>query len=294
MLIGFGKPEVLVPKLVEQLQAENKVKGVWAQWEYTTEEMNMLENLKAKLPNNVKLHQNDSKTLIPYDKLPFDGQTKTPDVYTSFRKKVEGLGLELGGGMLVEPLKTAVNAGEGWKVRVGDKDGVKPFPDVKGFEVDEKKGGWVKNGDEADSIEGMYAKLSKPLIDAPPIGGWTQAAKGTEVPPMHSSTAIPLKGGESSAVGRLDDYLGHSKGENGGWTGGEKAKNYKATRNGLVGEAFSTKFAAFLSLGTLSAKEAGWRIGQLMEETVRDKAVYNNVYCEQLNHGNFQSTDIFP
>lgn len=275
MLIGYGKPEVLIPALVESLKKKGKVEGVWAQKEITVEEEEMLLRLEDKL--DVKLSLNESKTMLPVDQLPFK-VSQTPDIYTSFRKKVEGLGLQVGGGMLVEPLNTAE-----WKTRDGRcgevrVKGLKPFPDVGEVKLAEGQGGWVGKGDDIDSVEGMYAKLIQPLLDSPPIGGWTTAHKGTEMPANHQNTAVPFKGGETSALGRLEDYVGHP--EEGKWVGGNKARKYKATRNGMIGEGFSTKFASFLSLGCLSATEAGWRVAQLLETVGKDKDTYQNVYCE--------------
>ena len=122
-----------------------------------------------------------------------------------------------------------------------------------------------------------------PLLSNPPVGGWPSGIKDSNWPAHHVNSAIPFEGSESAALARLDDYVGHAKGGGagaGGWANGQKAKTYKNTRNGLVGEAFSTKFASFLALGTLSAKEAGGRVMGLLEAEGRDKGVWNNVYCE--------------
>ena len=290
MLIGYGKIELLLPELLKQV---GDIAGVWAQEEYTLEEARSLERLRKALPDGVKLHLNQSKTLIPPKHLPFNPSDETPDVYTQFRKRVEGLGLHLDGGMLVEPLHTASwshsKSVDGIDVRVGSKETkLKPFPDVP------KGEGWIKKDSELDSAEGMYAALVQPLIDSPPIGGWSSTAKGNRPPSLHSSSAIPFDGGEASALSRLEDYIGHPDGaqegesshqngsRGGQWVGGEKAKSYKSTRNGLLGEAFSTKFASFLALGCLSTREVGWRVGQLLEVVGKDKDTRNNVYCGHL------------
>jgi len=281
MLIGYGKPEVLIPALVKSLEGD--VTGVWAQREYTLEEKRTLDNIAGALPSGVEMKLNDSKTLIPPKNLPFNPARDTPDVYTAFRKKVEGMGINLGEGMLAEPLQTAKWETKGKEVsevvvsvgKQGTK--LKPFPKIEKL-AGAKGSAWVEKGGEADSLEGMYNKLSKPLFDNPPIGGWSTAAKPGQFPTVHEHSAVPFSGGEVSALSRLEDYVGHSTG--GGWTGGEKAKTYKATRNGLLGEGFSTKFASLLSLGILSPREAGWRVGELLELVNKDKDTRGNVYCE--------------
>ena len=297
MIIGYGKPEVLLPQLIRSL-GEDEIAGVWAQEEYTLEEANMLKKLRKALPGSIKLELNQSKTLIPPKHLPFDPANSTPDVYTSFRKRVEGMGLTLeDGGMLVPPLVTArwspSKIFNDVRVSVGrQRIELKPLPELK-LEGD----GWVKAGTDIDSIRGMYTALVKPLLDSPPIGGWSSAIKGIDKPPaFHQESALPSEGGgEESGLSRLEDYVGHeqkwadkedeedstpSNGRDGIWVGGAKAKTYKDTRNGLMGEAFSTKFAGFLALGTLSTREAGWRIGELLQKVSKDKDARNNVYCE--------------
>ena len=62
--------------------------------------------------------------------------------------------------------------------------------------------------------------------------------------PDGASSAHPFLGGEDAAHERLD-YVVRV----------EVAKNYKDTRNGLLGEDFSTKLSAYLAQGTLTARQ---------------------------------------
>ena len=57
--------------------------------------------------------------------------------------------------------------------------------------------------------------------------------------------AIEFKGGETEAIKRLNFYLHES----------HYISTYKETRNGMVGENYSSKFSAWLSLGCLSPRE---------------------------------------
>ena len=57
--------------------------------------------------------------------------------------------------------------------------------------------------------------------------------------------AINFKGGETQGLKRLNTYLFETK----------AISTYKETRNGLIGENYSSKFSAWLSLGCLSARE---------------------------------------
>lgn len=57
-------------------------------------------------------------------------------------------------------------------------------------------------------------------------------------------SAHPFKGGESEAIKRVQDYFFKRR----------LVSRYKKTRNGLIGEAYSTKFSGYLALGCISAR----------------------------------------
>lgn len=57
-------------------------------------------------------------------------------------------------------------------------------------------------------------------------------------------SAFPFKGGETNALNRLQHYL----------FGAHHIKNYKETRNELIGLEYSSKFSAWLANGSLSPK----------------------------------------
>ncbi|MCT0199327.1 hypothetical protein KQ313_06510 [Synechococcus sp. CS-1325] len=57
-------------------------------------------------------------------------------------------------------------------------------------------------------------------------------------------SAFPFRGDEASALARLQHYL----------FGSDGLRNYKATRNGLVGTEFSSKLSPFLAIGSLSVR----------------------------------------
>jgi len=57
-------------------------------------------------------------------------------------------------------------------------------------------------------------------------------------------SAHPFKGGEENAWKRIEDYFFERR----------LVSRYKKTRNGLVGEAYSTKFSGYLALGCISAR----------------------------------------
>jgi deoxyribodipyrimidine photo-lyase len=100
---------------------------------------------------------------------------------------------------------------------------------------------------------------------------------------------IAYKGGERTALERLEHYVTYVGDKNSGTgtsagtdTGGSGTQNgngtkgkgkldpplftYKKTRNALTGLDGSTHFSPFLSLGTLSARHVFWRIRRAEEE----------------------------
>lgn len=72
----------------------------------------------------------------------------------------------------------------------------------------------------------------------------------TRVKDQSNKSAYKFIGGETQALARLNDYLYET---NSIWT-------YKNTRNGLLGENYSTKFSPYLALGLISAKQIYWEI----------------------------------
>lgn len=83
-----------------------------------------------------------------------------------------------------------------------------------------------------------------------------------EIPDPRS--AFPFKGGESSAVERLNYYL---------WKSDCVAK-YKETRNGLIGQDYSTKFSPWLAIGNLSPRLIYHKLKQYENERVSNQSTY--------------------
>jgi deoxyribodipyrimidine photo-lyase len=66
-----------------------------------------------------------------------------------------------------------------------------------------------------------------------------------EIPKFDDRAVLQFKGGETEALKRLNFYLFESK----------AVSIYKNTRNGMIGDLFSTKFSPWLALGCISARE---------------------------------------
>ena len=80
----------------------------------------------------------------------------------------------------------------------------------------------------------------------------------------HPNSAFPFQGGETNALKRLDQYFFDSK----------KLGVYKKTRNGLVGNDYSSKFSPWLANGSLSAKTVYWKVKEFEKEHFKNDSTY--------------------
>lgn len=80
----------------------------------------------------------------------------------------------------------------------------------------------------------------------------------------HHHSAFTFKGGETEALKRLDYYLFESR----------KVDFYKQTRNGLVGEDYSTKFSPWLANGSVSSKTIYWKIKEYEAKFGSNQSTY--------------------
>ena len=76
--------------------------------------------------------------------------------------------------------------------------------------------------------------------------------------------AVAFHGGETTAVARLERYL---------WER-DLIRTYKDTRNGMLGEDYSSKFSAWLSLGCLSPRLIYAEVKRYESERVKNDSTY--------------------
>lgn len=91
-----------------------------------------------------------------------------------------------------------------------------------------------------DSFDRTVSALLKPLPEDGEFSDMPSMPPGVE-------SAHPFKGGSKTGIERVKHLL-----ESGSMT------TYKDTRNGLLGLDFSTKLAAWLSLGTITSRQVHW------------------------------------
>lgn len=110
-----------------------------------------------------------------------------------------------------------------------------------------KDPGAVSGGTDAPSSVSLLARL--------PWGG-----KGcSDVRSVHG-----FVGGEAAAVARMQGYI---------WQR-DNLKEYKETRNGMVGADYSSKFSPWLAFGNLSPRLVHWHVGQYEAKRVANKSTY--------------------
>lgn len=80
----------------------------------------------------------------------------------------------------------------------------------------------------------------------------------------HPNSAFPFKGGETSALDRLNEYFFETK----------KLGVYKKTRNGLVGKDYSSKFSAWLANGSISTRNIYWNVKKFENEHSKNESTY--------------------
>jgi deoxyribodipyrimidine photo-lyase len=93
-----------------------------------------------------------------------------------------------------------------------------------------------------DTLKGVLSALTRPLGDDLGLPDMPKWPKGAE-------SAHPYGGGSKSGQERIDHLI----------TSGSMTA-YKDTRNGLLGEDFSTKLSAWLALGCFTARQVHWKL----------------------------------
>ena len=92
-----------------------------------------------------------------------------------------------------------------------------------------------------DTLNGVIDALLKPLpVDAEMPNMPQQLPEGAK-------SAHPFQGGSKTGIERIRHLI-----ESGSMT------SYKDTRNGLIGQDFSTKLSAWLALGGITARQVHW------------------------------------
>ena len=115
----------------------------------------------------------------------------------------------------------------------------------------------------------------RPPVDAPvELGSLPAGVQPGELPTLDElglveperdlRAAFSPRGGEAAARDRLEAYF----------FAGDHLREYKETRNGLVGLNYSSKFAPWLSMGNISPRRVAWEVKRYERERVSNKSTY--------------------
>lgn len=196
-------PETAIKYLVEK----HHIASVYHQKEWTSEEVQEINNVKLAVPKTVIWHSLYNQFLYHPEDINMS-YPEIPKVFTNFRKKVEKHGF-------VRPLVKCDQA-------------TKTLP--------------IENHTTIPTLNDLGFQDFKP----------------------HPNTAFPFKGGETSALKRLNDYFFTTK----------KLSVYKKTRNGLIGSDFSSKFSPWLANGSLSPRTIYWNVKHFEKEHLKNQSTY--------------------
>jgi deoxyribodipyrimidine photo-lyase len=212
LIIRRGKPEEILPELVSRYN----VHEVYHHREVASEETGVSSLVEDALwKQKINLRHFIGHTLYHKEDLPFPINS-IPDVFTTFRKKVERDGT----------------------VRSCFEDpGKMQFP--------------------PDMDCGSMPSLSDLGFSEPES--------------MDERSVMKFTGGETEALKRLKEYFWES----------HAVKNYKQTRNGLIGADYSSKFSAWIAMGCLSPREVYWEIKKYEKANGANDSTYS-LYLELL------------
>lgn len=104
--------------------------------------------------------------------------------------------------------------------------------------------------------------LSPPLAPASPLP--LAPLSPLPPPPSDPRAVLPFTAGEAGGLERLRGYL---------W-GSANIERYYDTRNGLIGEAYSTKLSPWLATGALSARQVWAEVRRYERERVANQSTY--------------------
>lgn len=87
---------------------------------------------------------------------------------------------------------------------------------------------------------------------------------GIELPEFDSRAVLPFLGGETSGLARLNHYFWQQ----------DCLKDYKLTRNGMLGANYSSKFSPWLALGCLSPRFIHKQVKEYEAKRVKNDSTY--------------------
>lgn len=107
-------------------------------------------------------------------------------------------------------------------------------------------------------------KIKSPALPLTVVPGLDEFGYSASEATQDERTVIHLVGGETSAWDRLKHYFWES----------DQLKNYKWTRNGLLGEDYSSKFSPWLAHGCISPRSIYFEVQRYEQERNKNVSTY--------------------
>ncbi|QSG12598.1 Deoxyribodipyrimidine photolyase [Halapricum desulfuricans] len=108
------------------------------------------------------------------------------------------------------------------------------------------------------------ATVPTPDLDGSPIPALSELGYDAGEPADERDAPMPVSGGESAALERLETYVFER----------DRLREYRETRNGLLGMDFSSKFSPWLALGCLSPRRVTQAVDRYERERVDNDSTY--------------------
>lgn len=235
LFVALEQPDRVIPKILNAVP-ESKV---YVQAEATHEEI-CVENAVAAAIGRDKLHiLESSSTLFHLKDIPFRPDCKdVPDTFTPFKEKVEKI------TRVPRPEFPTETVRFSDQVAVTGKD-LSVIPTLAssptcGF-------------DYLPSVEDLMS-----------LSGCTTTTTTTTPPSSHPPGVMEFKGGEDEALARLNSWMFRD----------DNLRNYFDIRNGMLGEAYSSKLSPWLACGCISPRRVYYEAKKYEKERVSNKSTY--------------------
>lgn len=122
----------------------------------------------------------------------------------------------------------------------------------------------VESGAPVRTPNGVPAIPDRPSAGVDPGEVTDAGALGVDADPIDDRAALAFEGGETAALDRLDEYLWET----------DSLREYKETRNGLLGRDYSSKFSPWLNEGCLSPRRVSAAVDEYEERRVANDSTY--------------------
>ena len=124
---------------------------------------------------------------------------------------------------------------------------------------------WRKEVEAGADVRSPVAAPERvPTPDLDPGDVPTLSALGVDGPPADERAVLPFEGGEAAGKRRVDDYI---------WED-DHLREYKETRNGLLGANYSSKFSPWLAAGCLSPRWIHAEVQRYEDARVENEDTY--------------------